>query len=219
MNNHNRFVARKLFHMAFFFIIIIYANPSILDKTIFKFYLKEILSVFFAILFLLHLLWEKWRIYSVTLEKLYQKIAGIFLKEREKEKKELPGSLWLLLSHFFIIFFFSRETSILALIPLVIGDPAAALVGKYFPIKKFSSGKSIGGFFFGLGTSFLICIIIIYHYDFHLYKNTFSFIWIFVAYLAAFIAELSVTVINDNLSIPFISAIGIYILEISLTVN
>lgn len=103
----------------------------------------------------------------------------------------------------FVVFFFSKEIAVPTFFVIGLADPLASLMGNLFGKKKFLPNKSYVGSFTCFFVGFLI-----YYYFFFSHGLVFSLIMA----LSVFLAEmLSDTGIDDNLLVPVITSIALYI--------
>jgi dolichol kinase len=121
---------------------------------------------------------------------------GILVKE--KEKHSFTGSTYYFLAISLTLLIFPKIIAVCAVFYLTLGDPIAAIVGHYFPIRRIWQRKSLGGSL----ANFFICLAI-----------GILFFPIFIAFLGAIIATLAelFSPIDDALSIPLLSAFVLYL--------
>lgn len=182
-------VRRKIVHLATLIIPIGYALTS-----------EETVLIFLLPLFLGLLSVDLLRHYHSGLASLFRKyfIESVL---REKEKTTLMGSTYFLFSSLLTILLFPKSIAITSLLILVISDTFAALVGK--GIGRVSIfGKTLEGsiaFFF---SSLLIVWI---------YPNLNRFSGSLAA-LGATLVEILPIGVDDNLTIPLVTATIIFFL-------
>ncbi|GEM_PF-6837051 len=195
MKHPESFFARKLFHSFFLLIPLLYFH-GICPRFSFCGGMDDryFFSGIFFFTFLLHLAWELGRKKFSFLNVLYNHTAGYFLKSGEKEK--LPGSLWLLLSISVTIAIFPPEIAVLSLIASLAGDPVAAVVGKVFPVFRFSWGKSVGGFLGGVLVSLALSVLL---------ESRIPTYAKFLVYSLVFLMETLPMKLDDNLYLAFLS--------------
>ncbi|MBU1097378.1 MAG: dolichol kinase [Ignavibacteriae bacterium HGW-Ignavibacteriae-2] len=92
------------------------------------------------------------RYFSPKIAKVFYSLFGFMLREHEKleSKKNLNGATYVLLAATFVVAVFPKVFVIPAIAVLIVGDVAAALIGRKFGVHKFLS-KSLEGtlaFFF-----------------------------------------------------------------------
>ena len=189
-----RELIRKLIHLATIVIPLSY-------KYIFN-YRKEEILVLGGFLLLFALLVEYLRHRVKWVSQNFYNIFGSLL--REEENRRITGATDLLISGLLSISMFPGEIAFLTMIFLIAGDAAASVVGKSVG-KRFWRGstKSLEGSIAIFVISFLVAIF-----------ATNLLPYALVGALLATLAELSAIPLNDNLKIPLISGIGLYLVQI-----
>ena len=121
---------------------------------------------------------------------------------KKQENKRLSGSFFFILSSLITVAFFEKNIAISALCILSIADPLSSLLGSIFGRVRFL-GKSLEG-----TTTFFIASFLI--------LRVFSFA-IPIAFAGAVIASLtelfSSRLVDDNLSIPLVTALALTLLN------
>jgi dolichol kinase len=121
---------------------------------------------------------------------------------KETEKKGPTASLFFLLSSLVTILFFDKPVAVASILLLCISDPLASICGRMLGRRMFF-GKSIEG----SAAFFLSAIAILQFFPFKQPA-------IFSAALAATAAELfSSRFVDDNLSIPIVTALALTVLQ------
>lgn len=82
------------------------------------------------------------RLLSPILNRLVMKRLSCLI--RETEKKKVTGATFTCLSFLVVVFFFSREVAVVAMLFLTLGDTAAEIVGKNWGSRKYH-GRSLEG--------------------------------------------------------------------------
>ena len=118
----------------------------------------------------------------------------------EEIQGQLTGASWLLFGSLITVIIFPLEIAVPALIYLTIGDSFAAIIGKLYPIGKVGL-KSISGTFAGFITSSTIAI--------KFNKIIPLEIIIFGSIVAMIVELIPHKKLNDNITIPIISALSI----------
>jgi len=148
---------------------------------------------------------EFMRLKSISFSGYFNRFVGNLL--RSTEQSDLTGATYLFIGAFITILFFSKEIAVVALIFLMISDALAALVGKLWGKRVFYKDKTIEGSSIFLLTAFSTVVILPTH----------PLIIGFIGACTAFIIDVFVMKINDNLMIPvgsgFIMQIFTYILS------
>ncbi|RLA86027.1 MAG: hypothetical protein DRG31_01455 [Deltaproteobacteria bacterium] len=124
----------------------------------------------------------------------YRLLGDKLLKDREQ--KNLIGSSYFLIGAFLILLFFQREAVIPALFVACLSDIAASEVGSRWGKHRFRSSRSLeGSLAFFASASVLIFI---------LYPG--PFLWGMAVSLVATLVEALSVGVDDNLSIPLVTA-------------
>lgn len=151
------------------------------------------------------LLFDSARLFIPSLNKAIQKVFSFCMRESEKDK--LSGMSYMIAGAILISLLFEREIVILALVFLGLGDPIASIFGILFGKNKIGS-KSLEGTF----AAFITCSVasLIYFLANGFFDHR---IWIVVP-LAGIWGALSellqIKHIDDNFSLPVLSAIGLW---------
>ena len=124
---------------------------------------------------------------------------NIFFKMLRKNEQlgKLTGATWMLISSLIITVFFPIYIVVPALIYLSVGDSFAAIIGKAYPYGKLGK-KSITGTISGFIFSSIFALLVNVTLPAHI---------IILGSLIAMIVEASPIKLNDNLTIPIISAL------------
>ena len=189
-------VARKIIHILNVVIPLIYIF-ILTDRIKMLIFLSLILIFCFFI--------EIFRTQVLFLSNFFKKYFFIMMRDSEK-KGEITGATWVFAGSLLTIFLVPKPYCILALLFLAVGDTFAALIGMNYPFLKIGS-KTLSGSI----ACFVTCCICGLLFSFGLDK----IVVIFGAFMAT-VAELSFTKINDNLSIPIISGLSMYFVNIIL---
>ncbi len=172
---------RKTTHLAGFFIPLLYI---VLDKSTMIF----IAGAFAGIAVIVELL--KW--VSESFRELFFRFFEFILRRHER-KGAITGATYYIISTFLCIVIFDKHIAIVSIFFIVLGDTAAALVGKAWGRIKLIGDKSLEG----SAACFIVCAVI-------------SVFWIdpVVGLTGAFVATLAELLplrIDDNLTVPLIS--------------
>lgn len=147
------------------------------------------------------------RMYIPAFKSFYMTSVGGIL--RKKEEKSLSGSTYFLIGSFITCTAFSVLTAVTAVTFLTLGDMAAAIIGITFGHTKLANGKSLEGCFACFFTCFTVAMITFSHVDMAEYIA-------FWGALSATLAELFITSIDDNLTIPIFGGLGLTIAQYRL---
>ena len=160
--------------------------------------------------------WDSARIESPKYRHHFLKLFGSHLRDSEVSRH--TGGTYLLTSSVVVIAVFSKEIAYLAISYLVVGDTFAAFVGLSMGRRKFvRSKKSLEGF---IG-AFISCSVWGLVSYFLFFKRVFSYdcahpelavILIILGALVASVVESVDLHINDNISIPILSALAMTVI-------
>ena len=172
---------RKTTHLAGFFIPLIYI---VLDKSTMLIIAGALAGIAVIVEFL------KW--VSESFRKLFFRFFEFILRRHER-KGAITGATYYIISTFLCIVIFDKHIAIVSIFFIVLGDTAAALVGKAWGRTKLIGRKSLEG----SAACFIVCAMI-------------SVFWIdpIIGLTGAFVAtlvELLPLRIDDNLTVPLIS--------------
>jgi dolichol kinase len=183
-DGRKKIMLRKLFHFSGIIIPVIYVLTD-----------KQTALIVTAGIFVLDIVLETLRIKGVM------KVAFIENSMKKEESNRLSGSFFYVLSGLITIIFFEKNIAVSSLCILSIADPLSSLLGSRFgKVRLF--GKSLEGTMTFFAASFLILRI-------------FSFsvpIAVTVAVIASVTELLSSRFIDDNLSIPLVTAMTLTLL-------
>lgn len=118
---------------------------------------------------------------------------------KPQERYEVTGSTYLILVATLVFFLFDKQTAVLALIFLAVGDPFAALVGIWDP-KLRVFGKSL------VGTTAFVVAATFAGYLMSLHADITWAWWIVPGAVVAAVAELLPLPLDDNIAIPLAAA-------------
>ena len=204
-------IYRKLFHL---FAIII----PILYYFVIK---SDIISICILLpIALFCVISDSARMENPELKNKFFKVFGMMLREHEVNR--LTGASYLLTSSVVAIAIFTKEIAFLAISYLVIGDTLASLVGLKLGKRRIvSTLKTVEG----LIASFLGCAIYGLLCYFLFFEKVFAgnnrapqqaIIFILVGAMVASITEVVDLHINDNISIPIISGLAMFLIYLLL---
>ncbi|MCZ6701543.1 MAG: SEC59/DGK1/VTE5 family protein [Ignavibacteria bacterium] len=198
-------LVRKLIHLTSMLIPIIYYFIPKLDALV---VLGSL--VIFAITLDLS------RYFSPQIAKVFYKIFGFLLRKHEvdKEKKNLNGATYILISAFIGVFIFPKVIFITAFSILIIGDSMAALIGRKYGKNKFLFKSLEGTLTFFISS----CIVVLFVPKVRYFQEEYLFGFI-VAFIGAITENISYKFVDDNLSIPFAVGFSLWILYVIFLSN
>ena len=124
----------------------------------------------------------------------------------EEKRGHFTGATWMMIGFTIAVLIFDIDVAVFSLLFLSLGDSAAGLLGRAFPIGKIWNKSILGSL-----SGFIISIIVVYAINVTLPLQ----IIIFGA-ISAMLIELIPLKINDNLSIPIFSGVIMQILKETL---
>ena len=157
-----------------------------------------------SLLCVIFILLEAIRLHSTSVNDWFFSWFGILL--RQSERTSVTGALFVLVALLVTFVVFSKEIAIIALAFLAVGDPAAAIIGKLVRGHKIFTRTFEGN---------LACLVACLAAGLLLKwlgLEISATMVIAGSFAAAFIQALPIP-INDNLSIPWFSALVMYVLR------
>ncbi len=134
---------------------------------------------------------------------------------RESEKNSVSGMPFYALGVSLSLFFFPERIAILSVLFLVFADPIASFCGILYGRDKILPNKSLQGSI----AAFSVCYIVTLVYGLiHASPNMNLLIFAIAAGLIGAISELCSQFVDDNLCIPVISGLGLFLLNFVVTV-
>ncbi len=188
-------ILRKSIHLTSLLIPFGYKYWLGYDKKIALMWISGVFFVFFA--------YEYLRRSEGEIGKWLNRHFSVILRDHEKSGG-LAGSFYLLVASVFCVGLFPGEIAFLSLSFLSLGDTLAALIGKKFGKIKLGD-KSLEGSL----ACFAGCLVLVYFFaDRGLASGQWLFWWVCIAgALAATIAELVPTKVDDNLKMPVVASV------------
>lgn len=117
---------------------------------------------------------------------------------RPHERTKTNGSTWYVIALVLILFLYPKPVVLAAVLTLALADPAASVAGKLWGKKKIIAGKSYVGSLAFLLVAFAVCFPFAVSYHGFLFAFPVALIVAFVTMLA----ELLITKVDDNFTIP-----------------
>lgn len=148
--------------------------------------------------------------------KIFYKLFGFLLRKHEvnKQKKNLNGATYVLLSALICVIILPKVIFITAFSILIISDSLAALIGRKFGKRKFLS-KSLEG-----TLTFFISASIVVLFTPKINDGVMEYIIGFIAaFIGSIVENISFGFADDNLSIPISIGLVMWFLYISLLPN
>ncbi|HBY19302.1 MAG TPA: hypothetical protein DEH00_09060 [Candidatus Marinimicrobia bacterium] len=132
------------------------------------------------------------------LQKIFKWLAGHSMRESEEVNYKLTGATWQFISFWLVLWYFKPDYAVPACLLLSISDAAAALVGKRWGKIRWIYNHTLMGTGAFILTGVLIFVIGYPH----------LVLWkVFIVVVLTSICEALLHRVNDNFSIPLISAI------------
>ena len=191
-------VLRKLIHLISLSIPIVYYHIT-----------KELALTILVPLAVFSLLIDYGRYFHKRLAEVVYKIFGFLLRkhERDEKKKNLNGATYVFLSAVVVIFIFPKVFAVTAFTVLIVGDIAAALIGRKFGKTKFLY-KSLQG-----TLAFIVFSSIAIMFTPKIQNSITEYLIALIAVVVGGIAEnISGEWADDNFMIPLTMCITMWIL-------
>lgn len=151
---------------------------------------------------------EKMRVRSGALNGPVMRIMGPFMRESEREN--VSGLPFFVMGVGLSFLLFEEEIAILSLYFLTFSDPLSSLVGILYGKDKIMPNKSLQGSAAGFICCFFVTLI--YGINF-LEPNINLIIFAVFAGIIGSVSELCSVVVDDNFTIPFVSGLGLTLLN------
>jgi len=193
-------VLRKLWHMAAGLSGLAFYKTLQVDK-------EEMAIGLFVLAFVAFMV-EIARLKSEKLNNSILGVMGPFMRECEREG--MSGFPFYSLGTGLSLFFFSDKIAILSILFLIFSDPISSTFGVIYGRDKILPNKSLQGSLAGFITCYLITIVYLLGNGIHEY----SLIWFaMIAAIVGVFSELLSVFIDDNLTIPLVSGLGITLIN------
>lgn len=150
-------------------------------------------------------LFEFLRLKNPSLNHFVQKHLHYFMREHEKEK--MTGIFFYLLGAGLSLLFFTHRIASISIFFLIFADPLSSIVGVLYGKKKITPTKSLEGSLSAFFICLTITIICLSLWEKSLNLNMILFT-LFAGFFGALGEFSSTWGIDDNLSIPVLSGIG-----------
>lgn len=132
------------------------------------------------------------------------KFMGPFM--RECERNGVSGLPFYALGTSLSLFFFSEKIAVLAILFLIFSDPISSVFGVLLGKDKILPNKSLQGSLAGFLTCYITSLLYLMNYG--ITENTVVIFSMLVA-LVGVVSELLSVILDDNLTIPLVSGLGI----------
>lgn len=132
---------------------------------------------------------------------------------REREKDKINSGIFFMISMLIVYLAFPLDVAFLTLLFITLGDPIAGIIGVRFGKHKLTKHSSVEG----VAACFILCAVMAYvcgtffFAEYHL-SGIALFIFAVLAGAIGAISESAFKVLDDNLTMPLISAPGIWFL-------
>lgn len=198
-------ITRKLWHMATGLLgLAFYRKSGLSIDTV-----ATALLIFSACSFLV----EYTRLRNEKLNQLLMIVMKPIM--RESEKNSVSGMPFYALGVSLSLFFFPERIAILSILFLVFADPIASFCGILYGRDKILPNKSLQGTI----AAFSVCYIVTLVYGLiHATPSMNLLVFSVFAGIIGAVSELCSQFVDDNLCIPVISGLGLFILNFMITI-
>jgi len=172
------------------------------------------LSISIAGILLLHVT----RLYVPLIQQHFIKILSSILRPTETTGFRVPGALYFLVGDLLIYLIFPRNLCSLSILAVTFGDPAAGIFGCLLKSRKLIGSKSLAG---TVGCGIISGVVLTGFYTSWISSITHS-TWQLVFFFSVFAVSAAVaemlSVVDDNLTMPFLFAFSLKALELIFSV-
>lgn len=166
------------------------------------------MGMFLLILGVVALAVEFARLNFSTINVIVLKFMKPFM--RESERNSLSGFPFYALGAAISLLLFSEKIAILSILFLIFSDPISSFFGILYGKDKIITNKSVQGCVAG----FLVCYSLTFLYGSYFYKPGIDLlIFSIIAGAIGTVSELCSVVIDDNLTIPVLSGLGLSVVN------
>ncbi len=183
----------------------IYRCLAFVFPLIYTFTSKETLLWIIGAALFLFLTLDTLRIFNKKINQALFKSFKTIVKN--KEKKNVSTTTYLLISFILSIYFFDKNTAILAMFLTILGDGIAEIYGRSYGKRKIIGNKTTTGSLVCFGCCLFLGIVLAQFYQY-------TYLAIFIGSLATTIIELISTKIDDNLTLPLGVSIALKLAEL-----
>lgn len=194
-------IARKIWHMSsgltgLFIYKKVDANP-------------EHAATYLLILALLAFAFEYLRLKNNTINNLLMMVAGPVM--RESERTSVSGLPFYALGISLSLFFFPERIALLATLFLIFADPIASFCGILFGRDKILPNKSMQGTI----AAYSVCYVVTLCYGLYYLPTSLDLVlFATLAGAVGAISEMCSQFVDDNLCIPVISGLGLFLINL-----
>jgi dolichol kinase len=193
-------IARKLWHILSGIIGLILFNRLQLTTEKMAIYLMIIAVLAFTMEFL--------RLRDERLNQLVMLIMKPFM--RESEKTSVSGLPFYALGVSLSLFFFPPNIAVLSVLFLIFADPIASLFGILYGRDKLLPNKSLQGTMAAFGVCYIVSLV---YGAIHTGSSMNLLVFSLVAGVIGAVSELCSQFVDDNLCIPVLSGLGLFLLN------
>ena len=151
------------------------------------------------------------RLKVATINTIVMKLMGPFM--RESERNGLSGFPFYALGASLSLFFFSEKIAILSILFLIFSDPISSFFGILYGRDKILPNKSLQGTLAGFVTCYFVCMIFLIEND---ATGASTIAFALIAGIFGCVSELLSIFVDDNLTIPLASGLGLTALNVVL---
>ena len=170
-------------------------------------------GMFLLILGVAALAFELLRLKSPSINEVVLKLMKPFM--RESERNSLSGFPFYALGAAISLLLFDDKVAILSILFLIFADPISSFIGILYGKDKVIPGKSVQGCVAG----FLVCYILTFGYGSYFYRPGVDLlVFSMLAGVIGATSELCSVLVDDNLTIPVLSGLGLTIINLIIPI-
>lgn len=134
---------------------------------------------------------------------------------RESEKDSMSGMPFYALGVSLSLFFFSENIAIISILFLIFADPIASFFGVLYGRDKILPNKSLQGTI----AAFSVCYIVTLVYGLiHASPSMSLLVFAIISGVIGAVSELCSQFVDDNLCIPVVSGLGLYLINLLIPI-
>lgn len=166
-------------------------------------------ATFLLILSLVAFAFEYLRLKNNTINNLLMMVAGPVM--RESERTSISGLPFYALGISLSLFFFPERIALLATLFLIFADPIASFCGILFGRDKILPNKSLQGTI----AAYSVCYVVTLVYGLYYLPTSLNLVlFASLAGVVGAISEMCSQFVDDNLCIPVISGLGLFLINL-----